>query len=201
MVRCYNFRNVIHYLSTGGFINGFTRFYRLFLVVSHSCPGTASSCRLLSFFRVYRVQACWTKSDGSEKRATGDTNGLIGELVYDSHINRFLPACQKELRTRASWRFNIRWYSPSTGSNLSADCLRCSAACCSTSWQGPCSVSIVYQYCIASLKRDASSFSPAGRGDSFVTRCCGRVPSTSLGMSASLKPTSLSPLGIWNRLK
>lgn len=59
----------------------------------------------------------------------------------------------------------------------------------------------IYQYCMASLNRAASSFSPAGRADNFVTRCCGRVPSTSLGMSASLKPTALSPLGILNRLK
>ena len=32
----------------------------------------------------------------------------------------------------------------------------------------------------------ASSPGPAGMGESFVTRCCGRVPSTSAGMSASL---------------
>jgi hypothetical protein len=29
----------------------------------------------------------------------------------------------------------------------------------------------------------AKSSGPAGRGDSFVTRCCGSVPSTSAGMS------------------
>ena len=40
-----------------------------------------------------------------------------------------------------------------------------------------------YQATIASPKRVLNSSGPAGRGDSFVTRCCGSVPSTSAGMS------------------
>ena len=36
---------------------------------------------------------------------------------------------------------------------------------------------------MASSNSRARSSGPAGRGDSFVTRCCGSVPSTSAGMS------------------
>jgi len=39
---------------------------------------------------------------------------------------------------------------------------------------------------IASSKSAASSSGPAGRGDSFVTRCCGNVPSTRPAMSAEV---------------
>src|SRR5262245_8786261 len=40
-----------------------------------------------------------------------------------------------------------------------------------------------YHATIESSKSRASSSGPAARGDSFVTRCCGSVPSTSAGMS------------------
>jgi len=40
---------------------------------------------------------------------------------------------------------------------------------------------------------------PAGRGDSLVTRCWGRVPSTSAGMSEEVYPISLKPLGVFRR--
>ncbi len=43
--------------------------------------------------------------------------------------------------------------------------------------------SVNHQATIASSKSAASSSAPAGRGDSFVTRCCGSVPSTNAGMS------------------
>src|SRR3954467_2316690 len=38
----------------------------------------------------------------------------------------------------------------------------------------------------ASSNRRVSSSDPAGRGDSLVTRCCGRVPSTNAGISAEV---------------
>jgi hypothetical protein len=41
-----------------------------------------------------------------------------------------------------------------------------------------------YQATIARSNRPAKSSGLAGRGESFVTRCCGTVPSTSAGMSA-----------------
>ena len=40
-----------------------------------------------------------------------------------------------------------------------------------------------YQAVMASSNNAASWSGPAGRGESFVTRCCGNVPSTSAGMS------------------
>ncbi len=44
-------------------------------------------------------------------------------------------------------------------------------------------VRLSYQAIIADSKSCASSSGPAGRGDNFVTRCCGNVPSTSVPMS------------------
>jgi hypothetical protein len=41
-----------------------------------------------------------------------------------------------------------------------------------------------YHATMEASNSSASSSRPAGRGDSFVTRCCGRVPSTRLGMSS-----------------
>jgi len=42
-----------------------------------------------------------------------------------------------------------------------------------------------YQIFSDAWKRSVSSASPAGRGESLVTRCCGSVPWTSAGMSGS----------------
>ena len=41
-----------------------------------------------------------------------------------------------------------------------------------------------YQADMAFSNRRLKSSAAAGRGDSFVTRCCGSVPSTSAGISA-----------------
>ena len=43
--------------------------------------------------------------------------------------------------------------------------------------------SVRHQAAMASSKSALNSSGPAGRGASFVTRCCGTVPSTSAGMS------------------
>ena len=56
-----------------------------------------------------------------------------------------------------------------------------------------------YQVVRASSNSLASCSSPAGRGDSFVTRCWGRVPSTSAAMCELLYPSALSPFGTFNR--
>jgi len=45
---------------------------------------------------------------------------------------------------------------------------------------------VVYQSCIESLNSSVSSDAPVGRGASLVTRCCGKVPSTSEGMSSTV---------------
>jgi len=47
-----------------------------------------------------------------------------------------------------------------------------------------CSSFQTYHPTNASSNMLANSFSPAGRGDSLVTRCCGRVPSTKAGISS-----------------
>ncbi len=52
--------------------------------------------------------------------------------------------------------------------------------------QWSCNAHTTYQYVIASSNIPVRSCSSAGRGDSFVTRCCGRVPCTSAGMSSCL---------------
>ena len=43
-----------------------------------------------------------------------------------------------------------------------------------------------YQMFIDSRNSVVSAASSAGRGESLVTRCCGRVPATRAGMSASV---------------
>ena len=45
---------------------------------------------------------------------------------------------------------------------------------------------LLHHATIASSNSALSSSAPAGRGESFVTRCCGSVPSTSAGMSADV---------------
>src|SRR4029453_3446208 len=57
----------------------------------------------------------------------------------------------------------------------------------------------IYHATIAPSNNAASSSGPAGRGDSFVTRCCGRGPSTSAGMSADEEPLARRPFGTWSR--
>ena len=52
---------------------------------------------------------------------------------------------------------------------------------------------------MASSNRRASSSGLAGLGESFVTRCCGSVPSTSAGMSALVYPTAFKPFGTARR--
>src|SRR5436309_7543189 len=63
----------------------------------------------------------------------------------------------------------------------------------------PAFIIIAHQERIASSNRRANSSGPAGRGDNFVTRCCGSVPSTNAGISALLYPTAHKPFGVFNR--
>jgi hypothetical protein len=53
-----------------------------------------------------------------------------------------------------------------------------------------------YHTLIESLNNNARSSANAGLGESLVTRCCGKVPSTKAGISASVYPIADSPFGI-----
>ena len=55
---------------------------------------------------------------------------------------------------------------------------------------------LFYHSVIESKNNCFKSSALAGRGDSFVTRCWGRVPSTSLSTFSGPKPTAVRPLGM-----